>query len=112
MVELAHYLKAELQGGNIDSFGEILHENWELKKSLASGISTPDIDEWYQIARSNGARGGKLLGAGAGGFMIFYALEEDHESIIASLSHLKRVRFGFERLGSRIIFYNPSDQKY
>jgi hypothetical protein len=60
--------------------------------------------------RSNGARGGTLLGAGAGGFLIFYAMEEDHNFIVASLSHLKRVKLGFERLGSRIISYNPPDR--
>jgi D-glycero-alpha-D-manno-heptose-7-phosphate kinase len=107
MVELTYALKAELERGHVDSLGEILHENWELKKSLTTGISTPEIDAWYDTARRHGAIGGKLLGAGAGGFLIFYADEEHHEAIGRALG-LKRVRFGFEPLGSRIIFYNPN----
>lgn len=106
MVELAYDLKRELESGNLDSFGEILHENWELKRSLASGISSSEIDDWYDIALRNGASGGKLLGAGAGGFMIFYADEDRHADIANSLGHLRQVRFNFEPLGSRIIFYN------
>ena len=107
MVELAYVLKAELESGRIDSLGDILHENWELKKSLTEGISTPEIDSWYETARRHGATGGKLLGAGAGGFLIFYADEQYHDSIARALG-LKQVRFEFEPLGSRIIFYNPN----
>ncbi|MGY3494943.1 GHMP family kinase ATP-binding protein [Bradyrhizobium sp. USDA 4502] len=107
MVELTYELKRELETGNLDSFGEILHENWILKRSLASGISTSDIDAWYETAVRHGATGGKLLGAGAGGFMIFYADEDKHERIVNSLRGLRRVFFNFEPLGSRIIFYNP-----
>ncbi|MCA3565002.1 MAG: GHMP kinase [Methylocystis sp.] len=106
MVQLTYDLKRELESGNLDSFGEILHENWELKRSLASGISNGDIDEWYDTAMRNGASGGKLLGAGTGGFMIFYADEEKHDAIVKSLGHLRRTKFNFEPLGSRIIFYN------
>ena len=105
MVKLAYVMKAELEGGNIDSFGEILHENWELKKGLTSGISNPQIDEWYETARRNGATGGKILGAGGGGFLVFYAVEDQHAAIEQALG-LRRVNFGFEPLGSRIIFYN------
>lgn len=106
MVELTYDLKKELESGNLDSFGEILHENWNLKRSLASGISTGDIDDWYDTAMRHGAEGGKLLGAGAGGFMIFYADEDKHDAIVKALSGLRQVSFNFEPLGSRIIFYN------
>lgn len=106
MVELTYRLKSELEAGHIDSLGEILHENWELKKSLAAGISTPEIDAWYEQAMQLGATGGKLLGAGAGGFLIFYADEEFHDRIAAGLG-LRRVRFDFESMGSQVIFYNP-----
>ena len=106
MAELAFIMKSELESGNLDSFGEILHENWELKKSLAVGISNTQIDYWYDIARRHGASGGKILGAGAGGFLIFVADEDRHAEIAQVLEGLRRVKFGFEPLGSRIIFYN------
>jgi len=106
MAELAHIMKSELESGNLDSFGEILHENWELKKSLAVGISNTQIDHWYDTARRHGASGGKILGAGAGGFLIFAADEDRHAEIAQALAGLRRVKLGFEPLGSRIIFYN------
>jgi D-glycero-alpha-D-manno-heptose-7-phosphate kinase len=106
MADLAHIMKSELESGNIDSFGEILHENWELKKSLSEGISNMQIDYWYDTARRHGASGGKILGAGAGGFLIFAAEEDRHVEIARALEGLRQVRFGFEPLGSRIIFYN------
>lgn len=110
MVRSAYTMKDELERGNLDIFGEILHENWESKKSLADGISTLQIDEWYASARRAGAEGGKILGAGAGGFLVFYAKEERHAAIEAALKELRRVKFGFEPLGSRIIFYQPEDE--
>jgi D-glycero-alpha-D-manno-heptose-7-phosphate kinase len=106
MAELAYTMKSELESGNLDSFGEILHENWELKKSLAEGISNAQIDDWYDAARLHGAAGGKILGAGAGGFLIFAADQNRHAEIERALAGLRRVNFGFEPLGSRIIFYN------
>jgi D-glycero-alpha-D-manno-heptose-7-phosphate kinase len=106
MAELAYIMKSELESSNLDSFGEILHENWELKKSLAAGISNAQIDDWYDTARHHGASGGKILGAGAGGFLMFAADEDRHAGIARALEGLRRVNFGFEPLGSRIIFYN------
>jgi D-glycero-alpha-D-manno-heptose-7-phosphate kinase len=108
MVELVYALKTELEHGNLDSFGDILHENWELKKSLAPGVSNEGIDDWYDAARRHGALGGKILGAGAGGFLIFYANEEKHKDIEKALHPLRRVTFAFEPIGSRIIFYDPT----
>lgn len=104
MVQLAHDLKAELEKNNLDAFGEIIHENWELKRSLTSGVSTGVIDDWYSRARKAGARGGKLLGAGSGGFLMFYAPRERHDAIASELSELRRMDFGFEPQGSKIIF--------
>ncbi|MDH7504133.1 MAG: GHMP kinase, partial [Verrucomicrobiota bacterium] len=66
MVKLAHALRKELQNNCLDAFGELLHQNWLLKKSVSEGISNPRVDHWYELARRNGALGGKLLGAGAG----------------------------------------------
>ena len=76
MVRLSLILKEELLKGNTNAMGEILHEGWSYKKELASGISNPVIDEAYEIAMQNGALGGKLLGAGGGGFLLFFDIEQ------------------------------------
>ena len=104
MVELALELKASLQKNDLAAFGEIIHTNWELKKGLASAISTSVIDDWYNKARKQGAIGGKLLGAGTGGFLMFYAPRERHEAIVRALSNLRQIEMTFEPQGSRIIF--------
>ncbi len=104
MVEYARELKAELQRNNTDAFGQIIHENWVLKRSLTSSISTSQIDDWYVRGRKAGAVGGKLLGAGSGGFLMFYAPQERHEAIARELKELRRIDFGFEPQGSKIIF--------
>jgi D-glycero-alpha-D-manno-heptose-7-phosphate kinase len=109
MVELTYQFRDELQAGALDSFGEILHENWRLKRTLAPGVSTGEIDDWYAAACAAGASGGKILGAGSGGFLMFYAHEDRHAEIERALSFLRRVDFGFDQLGSRIIFYNPTN---
>ncbi len=106
MVELAYVLRKELQSNNTSAFGEILHENWELKKSMTDGVSNSDLDDCYRAARQAGALGGKLLGAGAGGFLLLYAPQQSHGAIKAALHKLRPVQMGFERLGSRIIFYH------
>ena len=103
MVGLAQTLCRELQKNRIASFGEIIHEGWMLKKSLAAGISTDVIDDWYAKARRAGAVGGKLLGAGAGGFLMFAAPPDCHEAIAVALK-LRKIDFRFEPQGSRIIF--------
>jgi D-glycero-alpha-D-manno-heptose-7-phosphate kinase len=104
MVELAGDLRRELQGNRVDAFGSIIHEGWLLKKSLTKGISTDLIDDWYARARRAGAVGGKLLGAGTGGFLMFYAGPERHDEIARALGELRRMTFRFEPAGSRIIF--------
>ena len=107
MVRLAYELRDELGRGALDSFGDILDANWRLKKTLTAGISTEEIDGWYDSAKGAGARGGKLLGAGGGGFLMFYAHEDRHEALERALQPLRRVSFRLEPLGSRIIFYQP-----
>lgn len=106
MVQLAYDMRDELQNNNVDAFGDILHENWMLKKSITSGISTSFIDDWYDAARRAGATGGKILGAGAGGFLMLYAPKDCHGAIKAALPELREIPIGFEPLGSRIIFYH------
>jgi len=104
MVGLARDLKHELQSNQVASFGEILHEGWMLKKGLTSGISSSAIDDWYAKARKAGAIGGKLLGAGAGGFLMFHAAPEKHDAVARSLGKLRQMDFRFEPQGSRILF--------
>jgi D-glycero-alpha-D-manno-heptose-7-phosphate kinase len=105
MVRFAYDLRTEIQNNNAWIFGEFLHENWMLKKSLTAGISSAAIDGWYAAALTAGATGGKILGAGAGGFLMLYAPKERHEAIAAALPDLRRIDMRFERHGSTIIFY-------
>ena len=104
MVQLAYDLRTELQNNNLDAFGEIIHANWELKRNLSRDISSSQINRWYHVARKHGAIGGKLLGAGSGGFLMFYAPRERHDAIARGLKGLRRVAMGFEPQGSKIIF--------
>jgi D-glycero-alpha-D-manno-heptose-7-phosphate kinase len=103
LVELAYQLCQELRKNKVAAFGEIIHEGWMVKKSLTGGITNDVIDGWYEKARRAGAVGGKLLGAGAGGFLMFYAPRDRHEAIAKALK-LRRTDFKFEPQGSRIIF--------
>jgi D-glycero-alpha-D-manno-heptose-7-phosphate kinase len=104
MTQLARELKTRLQQNNLEAFGEILHEGWELKRDMTPEISSPEIDGWYAAARAAGATGGKLLGAGSGGFLMFYAPSDRHEAIGLALKKLRRIPVHFEPQGSRIIF--------
>lgn len=90
---------------NLEEFGELLHEAWMVKRRLTGRISTLLIDQIYDAARSAGALGGKLLGAGGGGFMVIYAKPELHARINAALPGLLRVPFEFEGSGSQIVFF-------
>lgn len=104
MVALAHDLRTALSGDDLTAFGEILHEGWMRKRTLASAISNPRIDDWYERARAAGARGGKILGAGGGGFLLLYAPEECHPGILRALPELRHVPIHFEPQGSKIIY--------
>lgn len=103
MVSQVPILKQTLEEGSLDDFGRILHEGWLLKRSLMSGISSTFIDDLYEKARENGAIGGKLLGAGAGGFIILYAHKEYHEKIRQALTGFAEMDIAFDTLGSQII---------
>jgi D-glycero-alpha-D-manno-heptose-7-phosphate kinase len=104
MRNLADQLRDCLCSGKLDGFGETLHAGWMLKKGLATGISNPQIDAWYKVARCCGAIGGKLLGAGGGGFLLLYAHPDRHAGICEALPELRPLQFQFEPQGSKIIF--------
>ncbi len=106
MAKLVYELRDILMKGNLDEFGSIMHENWMMKQKLASGISNSLIDELYEIALKNGALGGKLLGAGGGGFMLFYCPKEQQHQLDNTLQKVRRFQFKFEQEGSKIIHYN------
>lgn len=108
VVGLAEHLRDALCRDDLDSFGEIMHEGWLLKKQLASGISNERIDELYWRARQHGAIGGKILGAGGGGFLLLYAPVERHAALRAALCDLRVVPFKFEPQGSKIIYVEES----
>ena len=105
MRDLATAMRDALTGaGDLDEFAKLLHEGWVLKRSLGFGIANQQIDEWYEAARAAGALGGKLLGAGGGGFMFLLAPPERHEAIREKLGRPRELPFRIDRRGSRVIF--------
>jgi D-glycero-alpha-D-manno-heptose-7-phosphate kinase len=102
--ELTLSMKEELNKGRIENFGKMLHEGWLLKKSMASNISSPEIDNIYEKGLKAGATGGKVLGAGGGGFILFYCEPEKQEELRKALKPLKEFSFNFEREGTKIIY--------
>ncbi|MBT6231630.1 MAG: kinase, partial [Candidatus Scalindua sp.] len=93
---------------NINEFGTLLNETWELKKKLSERVTRPEIDELYETAIKNGAIGGKLCGAGDGGFMVLYVEPKNQNKVRESLKNYLFVPFKFDFEGSKIIVYNPS----
>ena len=110
MQELAGQMRDALSRDDLDAFAEALHANWVAKRLLADGISTSAIDGWYDAARRCGAIGGKILGAGGGGFLLLYAPHERHADICRALPELRAVPFDFEPFGSRLIYIEESDR--
>ena len=106
MVALVGDAKQAIFSNRLDDFGKILHENWLLKKGLASGISNDNINQAYDTALNAGAIGGKLLGAGGGGFLLFYVPEHAQKAVIESLKALRKFNFKFEYEGSKLIHYS------
>ena len=102
MKALAVEMRNSLQKNSVEKVGELLHENWKLKKTLASGISNEGIEKFYGTALNAGASGGKILGAGGGGFLLLFVPKENQEKVRGTLN-LKELKFGFESEGSRII---------
>src|SRR6185369_6106915 len=101
---LGHETLEILRRGNIDAYGELLHEHWMNKRKLAANMTDSVIDEHYESARKAGAVGGKLMGAGGGGFFMFYATPRDRRAVYAAMTArgLRPLRFRFESSGTRI----------
>ncbi len=95
-------------GSSLDDFGKLLHESWIHKRSLSDKVSTPFIDEIYEAARKEGAMGGKILGAGGGGFLLLFVPPEYQDRVRARLNSLIYVQFEFENSGSKIVLYQPN----
>ena len=95
--------------GDLDEFGRLLHHAWQVKRGIGKGVSTDALDEIYQRAIKHGAIGGKLLGAGGGGFFIFYTPEEYRPAVKQALKDLLYVPFRFEDSGTKILYYRPED---
>ena len=104
MKEMAYTARRELEAGNIDALGHLLHESWLLKKQLASRISNGMIEEAYQAARGAGALGGKISGAGGGGFLLLYCPYERRDAVRAALKDFQELPFQLEPDGSKVIF--------
>jgi D-glycero-alpha-D-manno-heptose-7-phosphate kinase len=110
MLKNLHFVKGlgirsreALESGNTLKFGEFMHEHWEHKKRRSNGMSNPKIDELYELGISNGAVGGKLVGAGGGGFLMFYAVDRNKLRHAMSRAGLEEVRFGFDFEGSKVV---------
>ena len=110
MIANLHYVKNlglrskdALEAGNTQLFGELMHEHWEHKKRRSGGMSNPQIDEWYQLAMNNGAVGGKLVGAGGGGFLMFMANDRNQLRKAMAGAGLEEVRFRFDFEGAKVM---------
>lgn len=101
--ELGYQSKDALEQGDTAAFGEIMHKHWLHKKQRSSGMSNPQIDQWYDLAMNNGAVGGKLVGAGGGGFLMFMAKDRNKLRHAMSAAGLEEVRFRFDFEGSSVV---------
>ena len=101
--EIGYLSKDALESGNIDKFGELMHQHWEHKKKRSGGMSNQNIDAWYETALKNGAIGGKVVGAGGGGFLMFMAHDAAKLRSAMTKSGLQEVRFKFDFEGTKVI---------
>jgi D-glycero-alpha-D-manno-heptose-7-phosphate kinase len=101
--DLGYRSKTALENSDTNLFGELMHEHWENKKRRSGGMSNPDIDNWYNLAMKNGAIGGKLVGAGGGGFLMFMAKDKARLRKTMKESGLEEVRFKFDFEGTKVI---------
>jgi len=105
MLALVDKAEEVLTCGDLDEFGRMLDYTWRLKRSVNSAVTTDEIDQAYEVAMRAGALGGKLLGAGGGGFILFYVPKENQERVRGALHNLKEIPFRFETGGARILYY-------
>ena len=105
MTKLVEKASNNLSESNLDGFGKTLDENWKLKKSLSNKISNTDIDDIYSLALKSGALGGKLLGAGGGGFLLFYCRKANQDTLRKALKGLREISFNFDSIGTKVIYY-------
>ncbi len=105
MARQAREGRQALVDGRLDDLGELLHEGWLLKRRLASKVTNPDIDAMYAAARGAGAIGGKISGAGGGGFLLLYARPQDHQAVRAALHPLSELAFNLEPEGSLVLLH-------
>ncbi len=101
--EIGYQSKRAFELGDLDAFGRLLREHWERKKKRSSGMSTSDVDRWYEVAMANGAAGGKLIGAGGGGFLMFYATDPTALRAAMLREGLQELRYSFDYAGTRLI---------
>ena len=101
--DLGYRSKQALEAGDTRLFGELMHEHWKHKKRRSAGMSNPEIDQWYELAMKNGAHGGKLVGAGGGGFLMFMASDRNQLRHAMNAIGLEEVRFRFDFEGSKIV---------
>lgn len=95
--------QAALEAGDLEAFAALMHEHWCHKKQRSGGMSNPHIDRWYEVAMANGAQGGKLIGAGGGGFLMFYASDNGRLRKALRAEGLREVRFRFEHEGTKVL---------
>jgi len=110
MIENLHFVKqvgyqskAALEAGDLRGFAELMHGHWVRKRARTTGMSNRQIDDYYELARANGAIGGKLIGAGGGGFLLFYSEDKARLSAALSAAGLREVRFRFDFTGNRVM---------
>lgn len=104
--ELGHRSLAALEGGNLKEFARLMDEHWRRKKERSPGMSTGRIDEWYDHAMKNGALGGKLIGAGGGGFLMLYAGNQQQLRHAMREKGLQEIRFRFDFEGTKVVAQN------
>ena len=101
--ELGYRSKTLLETGKVSEFGALMHDHWEHKKKRSGGMSNPQIDEWYELGMRSGATGGKLVGAGGGGFLMFYAADRNRLRHAMARAGLQEVRFRFDFEGTKVL---------